>query len=428
MLEKSKALFESAKQVLVGGVNSPVRSFRSVGGAPIFMKSAEKAYLKSVDGDRYIDYVLSWGPFLLGHSHPKVCAALEEGIKHGTSFGTPTPLEEKLARAIQEFYPSCQKLRFINSGTEAAMTAVRLARGFTKRSKIIKFSGCYHGHLDSLLVSAGSGAMTFGQPDSAGVLASFTAETLVCDYNDITAVKEAFRLYPQDIAAIIIEPVAGNMGLILPEPAFLQELRAITQTNGALLIFDEVMCGFRVWPKGGAQHRYEITPDLTILGKVIGGGLPCGAVGGRADIMDHLAPLGPVYQAGTLSGNPLVMRAGLATLDCLLHEDHYQRAEKSCEQLVAGFKQVLHKKGRNFTIHQIGTMFTVFFTAQKITKLNDVKTCDIELFNRYFHGMLKRGIYLAPSQYESNFLSSAHSAADIQQTIDCFAAVMDEIL
>lgn len=424
----SEELFEAAKKRLVGGVNSPARSFGGVGGNPIFIKNAKQCYLYSEDGNAFIDYVLSWGPMLSGHADPVILKAIQESMQHGTSFGAPCKSEIELAELVHYFIPSCEKVRFVSSGTEATMSAIRLARGFTKRKKILKFNGCYHGHVDSLLVQAGSGGLTHGHPNSEGVLPEFVEHTLLCDYNAIDDVVEAFKKYPQEIAAVILEPVPGNMGVILPKDDFLNRLEKLCKENGTLLIFDEVMSGFRVSPNG-AQAIFQIKPDLTCLGKVIGGGLPCAAFGGRAEIMDYLSPLGPVYQAGTLSGNPLAMAAGIAMLKQLKdHPEHFTHAEKMQKMLVEGLNQVMQKHSARFQINSLGTMFTLFFTSQPVNNLKDVKTASVPQFSTFFHGMLKQGCYFAPSQFEANFLSSAHQEKEIDQTIRAFDAVLPVIL
>jgi glutamate-1-semialdehyde 2,1-aminomutase len=422
---KSKRLFAEALKYIPGGVNSPVRAFRAVGGQPFFVQKAKGARVWDVDGNELIDYVCTWGPAILGHAHPKIISAVKSAADHGTSFGIPNPFEVTMAKLICELVPSVQKVRMTNSGTEACMSAIRLARGFTKRDKIIKFDGCYHGHVDSLLVKSGSGALTFGHPDSAGVPAAFTQHTIVLPFNDTGAVKAAFRANKNKIAAIIVEPVPGNAGLYLPKPDYLEFLREATQANGALLIFDEVMTGFRL-ASGGAQERFGITPDLTCLGKIIGGGLPVGAFGGRADIMDFLAPLGPVYQAGTLSGNPLAMAAGIAALEELNSQSGKRKAESGNKyalleqlgtQLEAGMRDAAKSAGIPMTFNRCGSMFCGYFIAGPVWNLADAMKSDRELFKKFFHGMLAEGIYLAPSQFESGFISTAHTAADIGRTI-----------
>jgi len=415
-IQKSVDLFQRAQEILPGGVDSPVRAFRAVGGQPLFIEKAAGAYLQDVDGNRYIDYVLSWGPLILGHAHPEVVAAIKQAAELGTSFGAPSPLELELAQLVQEFMPNLEMLRFVNSGTEATMTALRLARAYTKRDKIIKFEGCYHGHADLLLVQAGSGVATLGLPDSPGVPATTVQDTLVARYNDLDSVRELFDAYPEEIAAIIIEPVAGNMGVVLPEEGFLQGLREITNQYGALLIFDEVMTGFRVHP-GGAQTLFEIQPDLTTLGKVIGGGLPVGAYGGKREIMSMIAPVGPVYQAGTLSGNPLAMTAGIATLKVLGQPGVWQGLENTTQKLTCGIGKIANEAGIPIWQNSIGTMFATFFTENPVKGWPSAKLSDTEVFGKYFMGMLERGVYLAPSQFESGFMSTAHTDAEIQATL-----------
>lgn len=438
---KSEALFAEALNHIPGGVNSPVRAFRAVGGQPFFVNKAKGARVWDVDGNEFIDYVCTWGPAILGHAHPKIIEAVKRAADNGTSFGIPNPYEVTMAKLICSLVPSVQKVRMTNSGTEACMSAIRLARGFTKRDKIIKFDGCYHGHADSLLVKAGSGALTFGNPDSAGVPAAFTQHTIVLPFNDMDAVKAAFAANKNQIAGIIIEPVPGNAGLYLPRPGYLEFLREITQADGALLIFDEVMTGFRL-AKGGAQERFGIKPDLSCFGKVIGGGLPVGAFGGRAEIMDCLAPLGPVYQAGTLSGNPLAMAAGIAALEELSgctcesaagslprsHErshDAYSRLEELGAQLEAGMKDAAKSAGVPVTFNRCGSMFCGYFTNGPVWNLADAMKSDRERFKKFFHGMLEAGIYLAPSQFEAGFISTAHTEADIAATVNAAARALE---
>ena len=430
--DKSKKLFAEALKYIPGGVNSPVRAFRAVGGQPFFVNRAKGARVWDVDGNEFIDYVCTWGPAILGHAHPKIISAVKSAADRGTSFGIPNPFEVTMAKLICSLVPSVRKVRMTNSGTEACMSAIRLARGFTKRDKIIKFDGCYHGHVDSLLVKAGSGALTFGHPESAGVPAAFTQHTIVLPFNDTGAVKAAFRANKNKIAAIIVEPVPGNAGLYLPKPGYLEFLREATKVNGALLIFDEVMTGFRL-AKGGAQERFEITPDLTCLGKIIGGGLPVGAFGGRADIMDWLAPLGPVYQAGTLSGNPLAMAAGIAALEELNSESGKQKAESGNKyalleelgaQLEEGMRDAAKSAKIPMTFNRCGSMFCGYFTSGPVWNLADAMKSDRERFKKYFHGMLAEGVYLAPSQFESGFISTAHTAADIGRTVKAAAKVL----
>ncbi len=455
---QSEKLFAEALQYIPGGVNSPVRAFRAVGGQPFFVNRAKGAHIWDVDGNELIDYVGTWGPAILGHAHPKIISAVKAAADHGTSFGIPNPHEVTMAKLICSLVPSVQKVRMTNSGTEACMSAIRLARGFTKRDQIIKFDGCYHGHADSLLVKAGSGALTFGHPDSAGVPAAFTQHTIVLPFNDVDAVKACFAANKNQIAGIIVEPVPGNAGLYLPKPGYLEFLSEITKSHGALLIFDEVMTGFRL-ARGGAQERFGISPDLSCFGKVIGGGLPVGAFGGRAEIMDCLAPLGPVYQAGTLSGNPLAMAAGIAALQELcrsrreeaLNEnsklqtpnsklsqsllmsspttiemgaDAYTQLEILGAQLEAGLRDAAKSAGVPVTFNRCGSMFCGYFTSGPVWNLDDAMKSDRERFKKYFHGLLNEGVYLAPSQFEAGFLSTAHSAADLEQTVRAAAKVM----
>ncbi|MBL7162496.1 MAG: glutamate-1-semialdehyde 2,1-aminomutase [Anaerolineales bacterium] len=415
-IQKSSQLFQQAQTLLPGGVNSPVRAFRAVGGQPLFIEKGEGAYLQDVDGNRYIDYVLSWGPLILGHAHPEVISAVKQAAELGTSYGAPSPLEVELAQLVQEFMPNMEMLRFVNSGTEATMTALRLARAYTKRNKIIKFEGCYHGHADLLLVQAGSGVATLGLPDSPGVPLATVQDTLVARYNNLESVATLFETYPDEIAAIILEPVAGNMGVVPPEPGFLEGLREMTQTHGALLIFDEVMTGFRVHP-GGAQTLYDIQPDLTTLGKVIGGGLPVGAYGGKREIMAMIAPSGPVYQAGTLSGNPLAMAAGIATLEALGHPGVWDQLERASAALTQGIGTAARDAGIPIWQNRVGTMFATFFTETPVTDWPTAKTSDTEVFGKYFQDMLERGIYLAPSQFEASFMSTAHGDVETKATI-----------
>ena len=423
MLAQSEKLFAEALKYIPGGVNSPVRAFRAVGGQPFFVSKAKGARIWDVDGNELIDYVGTWGPAILGHAHPKIIAAIKAAADCGTSFGIPNPLEVTMAKLICGLVPSVQKVRMTSSGTEACMSAVRLARGFTRRDKIIKFDGCYHGHADSLLVKAGSGALTFGHPDSAGVPADFAKHTIVLPFNDTGAVKAAFRANKNKIACIIVEPVPGNAGLYLPQPGYLEFLREITLANDALLIFDEVMTGFRLAP-GGAQQRFGIKPDLTCLGKIIGGGLPVGAFGGRADIMDYLAPLGPVYQAGTLSGNPIAMAAGIANLEELQASGAHDRLEASAEQLAAGMKDAAKSAGVPVQFNFCGSMFCTYFTGEPVHNLADAMKSDRLRFKKFFHGMLDTGFYFAPSQFEAGFISAAHTAADLEKTIAAAAKIL----
>lgn len=404
----SDKLWQEASRLFPGGVNSPVRAFRGVGGTPFFTQRARGARLWDVDGNEYVDYVMSWGPMILGHAHPAVIQAVTEAARDGTNFGTPNPREIRLAQLVQEAMPWLEKLRFVNSGTEATMTAIRLARGYTGRDRIVKFEGCYHGHADSLLVKAGSGAATFDVPDSAGVPADVARQTLTLPLNDLAALD---AVNWREVAGAIIEPVPANMGLIPLRPEFLQKLRQVTQAAGAVLIMDEVMSGFRV-AKGGAQQLYGVSGDLTTLGKIIGGGLPVGAVGGRAEIMDCLAPLGPVYQAGTLAGNPLAMAAGLATLETLFAGDHYRRLEEVSAVLCDGLRAIV--PGQHV---RVGSMFCCFFSATPVVDYATAKTSDTKRYGRFFHQMLDRGVYLAPSQFEVGFMSLAHTAEDIEPTL-----------
>ncbi|HST61500.1 MAG TPA: glutamate-1-semialdehyde 2,1-aminomutase [Longimicrobium sp.] len=412
----SRELFRRACAIIPGGVNSPVRAFRGVGGDPFFVQRAAGSRLWDVDGNEYIDYVLSWGPMILGHAHPEVLAAVADAATRGTSYGAPTAAEVDLAEAVQGFFPSMERLRFVSSGTEATMSAVRLARGFTGRDLILKFDGCYHGHGDSFLVKAGSGVATLGLPNSPGVPAELSKLTLTAPFNDVEAVETIFRAHPERIACVILEPVVGNAGFIAPDDGFLQALRRITEADGALLVFDEVMTGFRVAP-GGAQERFGIRPDLTTLGKVIGGGLPVGAYGGRADVMDWIAPVGPVYQAGTLSGNPLAMAAGLAQLRILREENPYPLLERRTARLVEGMLGVGAELGVPMTGGSLGSMWGVFLAAGPVRSFEDAKRSDVELFRRFFHAALRRGVFFAPSAFEAGFTSTAHTEQDVEETI-----------
>lgn len=416
-LSRSHMLYQEAQQLLPGGVNSPVRAFRGVGGEPIFIDSARGPYLFDVDGNRYLDYVQSWGPMILGHAHPDVVEAVIQASKRGFSFGAPTEAESELARLVVASVPSIEMVRFVNSGTEATMSALRLARAFTGRHKIIKFSGCYHGHADMLLVQAGSGVATMGLPDSPGVPPEATGNTLIAPYNDIEAVETLFRTYPTEIAAIIVEPVAANMGLVLPQQGFLEQLRSLTEAYGTLLIFDEVMTGFRV-ALGGMQEREGITPDLTCLGKIIGGGLPVGAYGGRREIMEQVAPLGAMYQAGTLSGNPLAMAAGIATLTEMRKPGQYEELERKSQMLGDGLERVINETGLELQYARIGAMFCLYFTGQPVTDYASAKSSDTASYAQYFWNMLARGVYLPPSQFEACFISLAFDDEMIEETIE----------
>lgn len=419
-VQRSKALFAEAKNHIPGGVDSPVRAFRAVGGQPLFIAAGQGSHLIDADGNSYIDYVLSWGPLILGHAHPQVVAALKKALEQGTSYGAPTALETELAKLVKEALPSIELVRFVNSGTEATMSALRLARAFTGRDKIIKFEGCYHGHPDMLLVQAGSGVSTLGLPDSPGVPKGTAQDTLTAPFNDLETVKKLFAANKGQIAGVIVEPVAGNMGVVPPNPGFLEGLREITQAEGSVLIFDEVMTGFRV-AYGGAQELYGIMPDLTCLGKVIGGGLPVGAYGGRHEIMEWVAPLGTMYQAGTLSGNPLAMTAGIETLKVIRDKKTFAEIDRKSAALAEGIGKTAAKAGVPVFSTRVGSMFTLFFTAQKVTDYASAKTSDTARFGRYFHGLLEQGVYVAPSQYEAGFMSLAHSDADIEHTVQAAA-------
>ncbi|MHB9144962.1 MAG: glutamate-1-semialdehyde 2,1-aminomutase [Symbiobacteriia bacterium] len=416
-IDQSIRLFAEAREVLPGGVNSPVRSFRAVGGQPLFIARGKGARVHDVDGNEYIDYVLSWGPLIAGHAHPAVVRAVQEAAERGTSYGAPTAAETELAQLVREAMPSVEMMRLVNSGTEATMSAIRLARAFTGRNKIIKFTGCYHGHADSLLVRAGSGALTLGVPDSPGVPQDIVANTLTAPYNSLEAVEKLFRLFPGEIATIIVEPVVGNMGLVLPKDGYLQGLRQVTQHHGALLIFDEVMTGFRV-AFGGAQARYGIKPDLTTLGKVIGGGLPVGAYGGRRDIMELVAPLGSVYQAGTLSGNPLATAAGLATLRLIGSPGVYEELENKTRRLATGFKDLADGLGVPLQTSYAGSMFGFFFNENPVHDYDDAILSNTRRFAAFFSECLDHGVYFAPSQFEAGFMSMAHRDADIDRTLE----------
>ncbi|MBY5980410.1 glutamate-1-semialdehyde 2,1-aminomutase [Ferrimonas balearica] len=426
-MNRSESLFEQAQKTIPGGVNSPVRAFKGVGGTPVFIDHADGAYLYDVDGKRYIDYVGSWGPMILGHNHPEIRAAVMAAVEKGLSYGAPTASEVEMAELVCEILPSVDQIRMVNSGTEATMSALRLARGFTNRDKFIKFEGCYHGHADCLLVKAGSGMLTFGEPTSPGVPADFAKHTLTADYNKLDSVKALFEANPDDIAAVILEPVAGNMNCIPPVPGFLEGLRALCDQYGALLIIDEVMTGFRV-ALDCAHGHYGVKPDLVCLGKVIGGGMPVGAFGGRADVMAHLAPNGPVYQAGTLSGNPVAMAAGKAQLKLLQRPGLHDELAAKTETLIKGFKAAADKHGVPMAINYVGGMFGFFFTDEaEVTTFEQVSKCNMDHFKAFFHGMLDEGVNLAPSAFEAGFLSMAHSDEDIAATIDAADRVLAKI-
>lgn len=416
MTSRNHQLFEQSQQYIPGGVNSPVRAFKSVGGEPVFFQRGEGAYFWDADGKQYIDYVGSWGPLILGHAHPDVVKTVQSVVQNGLTFGAPTEAELDIAKLICQLLPSIEQVRLVSSGTEAGMSVIRLARGFTGRSKIIKFEGCYHGHDDSLLVKAGSGALTFGNPSSAGVPAETAGHTIVLDFNDIAGVEEAFNKWGKEIAAVIVEPVAGNMNLIAPKADFLAKLRALCTQNGSVLIFDEVMTGFRVG-LGCAQGLYQIKPDLTALGKVIGGGMPMAAFGGRRDIMQYLAPLGPVYQAGTLSGNPVAVAAGLATLKLIQAPGFYDRLADRTRQLVDGLSAAAKNHGIDFCAQSIGGMFGLYFSKDIPSSFAEVMQCDKAAFNRFFHAMLEEGVYFAPSAFEAGFVSAMHGDAELNKTL-----------
>lgn len=417
-MSKSSDLFAKAQRTIPGGVNSPVRAFAGVGGTPLFIERADGAYIFDADGKAYIDYVGSWGPMILGHNHTAIRDAVIEAARNGLSFGAPTEMEITMAEMVSRLVPSMEMVRMVSSGSEATMSAIRLARGFTGRDKIIKFEGCYHGHADCLLVKAGSGALTLGQPSSPGVPEDFAKHTLTCTYNNLESVREAFASHPDQIACIIVEPVAGNMNCIPPVAGFLEGLREICDEFGALLIFDEVMTGFRV-ATGGAQGHYNIKPDLTTLGKVIGGGMPVGAFGGRREVMEYIAPTGPVYQAGTLSGNPVAMAAGHACLTVLTEEGNEARLANTTKRLAEGFKAAADKHGIPLLVHQVGGMFGFFFTDQEqVTCYEEVAKCDVERFKHFFHLMLDKGVYLAPSAFEASFTSLAHNSREIDATLE----------
>lgn len=426
-MSMSEQLFEQAQKVIPGGVNSPVRAFKGVGGTPVFIEKAAGAYITDSDGKQYIDYVGSWGPMVLGHNHPAIIDAVLKAVPNGLSFGAPTAAEITLAELVCKLVPSIEMVRMVSSGTEATMSAIRLARGYTGRDKIIKFEGCYHGHSDSLLVKAGSGALTLGQPSGPGVPADFAKHTLTCTYNDLDSVKAAFEQYPNEIACLIVEPVAGNMNCIPPQEGFLQGLRELCTQYGAVFIIDEVMTGFRV-ALGGAQSYYGVTPDLTTLGKIIGGGMPVGAFGGKKEIMEHIAPTGPVYQAGTLSGNPIAMAAGLACLTELSKSGNEELLASKTKTLAEGFKTLADQHNVPLTVQYVGGMFGLFFTEQKaVTNFQEVMKCDAAKFNRFFHLMLEQGVYLAPSAFEAGFMSLAHSDEDIARTLEAADKAFGEL-
>jgi len=424
--EKSRAAFEQSCRTIPGGVNSPARAFGGVGGEPLFIERGDGAYLYDVDGNQLIDYVGSWGPHILGHRHPAVLGAIERVLSLGTSFGAPTELETELAELVTQIIPSVEKVRMVNSGTEATMSAVRLARGFTGRDVVVKFAGCYHGHVDSLLVQAGSGALTHGTPSSPGVPKGCTDDTLSLEFNDVGQLHEAFTARGDEFACVILEPVVGNMGVVAPEDGFLQAAQQLCHQHGALLIFDEVMTGFRV-AFGGAQQRFGVTPDLTTLGKILGGGMPVGAYGGRADVMDSVSPVGPVYQAGTLSGNPLAMACGIATLKTLRETKPYDELEAMTTKLTRGLGEAASAAGIPHSVAQVGSMFTLFFNSETVTNYAISAKNDTDRFARYFWGMIDRGVYLPCSQFEANFVSVAHSADDIERTIAAATEVLVEI-
>ncbi|GAB6877274.1 glutamate-1-semialdehyde 2,1-aminomutase [Thermaerobacter litoralis] len=420
---RSAELWQRARDLLPGGVSSPVRAFAAVGGTPRFIDRAKGPYVTDVDGVRYVDYVMAWGPLILGHAHPAVVEAVQRQVERGTAYGAPTEVELALAEAITAAIPSMERVRFVNSGTEATMSALRLARAYTGRDKVVKFAGCYHGHADSLLVEAGSGVLTLGLPGSPGVTRGAAQDTWVLPYNDTAAVEELFARHGERIAAVIVEPIAGNMGVVPPEPGFLPALRRLTREAGALLIFDEVITGFRVGP-GGAQGLLGITPDLTCLGKVIGGGLPVGAYGGRADIMERVAPAGPVYQAGTLSGNPLAMAAGLATLEVLSQPGTYERLERQAARLAEGLEAEARAQDVPYCLQRVGSMWTGFFHPGPLRNLAEVRQADASFYARYFHGMLREGVYLPPSAFEAAFVSLAHTDQDIDFTVEAHARAL----
>ena len=422
-IEKSIALFDQAKSLMPGGVNSPVRAFKNINGNPIFFEKAQGAYLFDADGNKYIDYIGSWGPMIMGHSHPDIVNAIKKQAELGTSYGAPTGLESDVAELIIKNVPSIEKIRMVNSGTEATMSSIRLARGFTSRDKIIKFDGCYHGHVDSLLIKAGSGVLTFGLPDSPGIPEDLAKHTITCPYNDKSAFIEIFNSVKDDLAAVIVEPIAGNMGFIPGTEEFLQTLRSYTESNNSLLIFDEVMSGFRV-SLGGAQEIFNIKPDITALGKVIGGGLPVGAFGGKKEIMDFLAPEGPVYQAGTLSGNPLAMAAGSTLLKLLIENNPYKKLEENAKLMLEGMNEIMSSAGIPFSKNQIGGMFGFFFSEELPLNINDVSKTNDKTFSMFINACIKNGIYFAPSKYEAGFISSMHSNKEIDETLDVVSNII----
>ncbi|MGA1790724.1 MAG: glutamate-1-semialdehyde 2,1-aminomutase [bacterium] len=426
MFERSQRLWKEANKYLIGGVNSPVRAFKAVGGSPIFIERAEGPKIFDVDEQGYYDYVGSWGPMILGHAHPEVIAAIQETMSKGTSFGAPTEGEVRLAELIVELVPSIERVRMVNSGTEATMSAIRLARGYTGRDKIIKFEGCYHGHVDSLLVKAGSGATTLGIPDSKGIPSSLAQETITLPFNDLTAIKRVFQDSARNIAAVILEPVAGNMGVIPPEKGFLEELRKLTERFDILLIFDEVMTGFRL-SSGGAQKIYGITPDLTCLGKIIGGGLPVGAFGGKKEIMEYLAPIGPVYQAGTLSGNPIAMSAGIKTLELLKDKGVYRQLEEKGKTLEKGIQKAAKGAKLDIRVQRVGSMLCPFFTSEKVIDYQTAKRCDTKLYARFFWALVEHGVYVPPSQFEAHFISLAHDDEVLDKTIEAMHHALKSI-
>ncbi len=426
-MELSKKLWERAVNSLAGGVNSPVRAFKAVGGIPVFIDKGEGAYLYDVDGNKYIDFMASWGPLILGHAHPDVLTAVKEKLKKGFTFGAPTQVEVELAELVKKAFPSIELIRFVNSGTEATMSAIRLARGYTGRDKIVKFEGCYHGHSDYLLTKAGSGLTTFSLPDSVGVPVDFVKNTIVIPYNDIDSLEKIFNKYGSEIACVIVEPIAGNMGTVLPEIEFLNKLRELTASYGSVLIFDEVITGFRV-SIGGAQKLYNISPDLTCLGKIVGGGFPVGAFGGKKEIMEKLAPLGPVYQAGTLSGNPIAMTAGLATVKFLFENQPYKLLEENTEYFVENLKRLFENSGIKVTINYVGSMFSFFFKEPPVKNYSDVKASDSKIYVKLFHLLLKNGIYCPPSPYETWFVSVAHNRKILDNSLEIFDRSIKELI